>query len=277
MRQSGAVWQSKSSASRGQVEQADDTKPIVSESTEKCNRRMSRLRTTYADLGDIRLAYREYGNGPTLILLHGNSENKKTFEKHQLKHFKEYRTIAVDSRGHGQSISNDDGYSIRKYADDVVRMCEAIGIRESYLVGYSDGGNIALILASTAPQTFKKVVAISPNYLVSGVKEGYLRLAKAIVITLELLGRCGFPTRKSIMRFRLLLEDIGITDSELSNIQTSLKVLYAENDAIKEEHIQHIGRLVPGSTTNRIEKCNHLTILGKTSTIVQIKKFFAAP
>ena len=103
---------------------------------------MGKLSTAYVDLRDIKLAYREYGNGPAVILLHGNSENKKIFEKYQLKYFSEYNTIAVDSRGHGQSISNDSEYSIKQNADDIVRLCQAKGIKESYVIGYSDGANI---------------------------------------------------------------------------------------------------------------------------------------
>ncbi len=235
---------------------------------------MGKLLTEYVDLSDIKLAYREHGNGPAVILLHGNSENKKIFEKYQLIYFSEYKTIAVDSRGHGQSISNDNEYSIKQYADDIVRLCQAKGIKESYVIGYSDGANIALILAFIAPQIFKKVLAISPNYLASGVKDSYLRLTRGGVKILEFLGKCGFHTQKAIVRFMLVLNDIGITDAELSSIQTSLKVLYAENDAIKEEHIKHIGYLIPHSIIKMIKKCNHMTILNKVETVNEIKEYF---
>jgi len=235
---------------------------------------MGKLSTEYVDLRDIKLAYREYGNGPTVILLHGNSENKKIFEKYQLIYFTEYTTIAVDSRGHGQSISNDNEYSIKQYADDIVRLCQAKGIKESYVIGYSDGANIALIFAFIAPQIFKKVLAISPNYLASGVKDSYLRLTRGGVKILEFLGKCGFHTQKAIMRFMLVLNDIGITDAELSSIQTSIEVLYAENDAIKEEHIKHIGYLIPHSNIKMIKNCNHMTILNKAETVNEIKEYF---
>ncbi len=124
---------------------------------------------------------------------------------------------------------------------------------------------------------FKKVLAISPNYLAGGVKDGYLRLTEGMVKTLEFLRKCGFHTQKSIMRLMLILRDVGITDAELSGIRTSLKVLYAENDAVKEEHIKHIGYLIPDSTTRMIKKSNHLTILQKPETIDQIKEYLAAP
>jgi len=237
---------------------------------------MDTLSTQYIDLGDVKLAYREVGSGPALILLHGNSESKDIFRKYQLDHFRDYHTIAVDSRGHGQSSSNDSEYSIKQYADDMLRLCKTKGIREAYVVGYSDGGNIALLLAKMAPGVFPKILAISPNYLVSGTTDGFLKLTRGIVKFFKFLGKCGLDTKRSIMRFDLMLKDIGITDAELGAIQTSLMLLYAQKDLIKEEHILQIARLVPHSQVIKIAKCNHLTILHKQETIEEIRKYFAS-
>ncbi|MCJ7567527.1 MAG: alpha/beta hydrolase, partial [Anaerolineales bacterium] len=227
----------------------------------------------YIDLGDARIAYREYGTGPTLVLLHGNSESKEIFSKYQRVHFNMFHTIAIDSRGHGETISNDTEYSIRQYSEDVIGLCKAKGIAHSVVIGYSDGGNIALFLAKKEPKIFTKIVAISPNYLVSGTTDGALRFMRVSAKILRLLGGLGLPTKKAIMRFDLMLNDIGISNEELGSIQTSLRILYAENDMIKEEHIKELGRLIPGATIKKIEHCNHLTILNKKETIEDIRDY----
>jgi phosphatidylglycerol lysyltransferase len=235
---------------------------------------MGKLSTEYLDLGDARIAYREHGTGPTLILLHGNSESKGIFSKYQRVHFKMFRTIAIDSRGHGETISNDTQYSISQYSEDVIGLCRAKGLAQAVVIGYSDGGNIALFLAKKEPKIFKKIVSISPNYLVSGTTDGALRLLKYIAKILRILERVGLPTRKAILRFDLMLNDIGITAEELSSIQTSLRILYAEKDLIKEEHIKDMGRLIPGATIKKIGHCNHLSILDKRETIEDIGEYF---
>lgn len=52
---------------------------------------------------DIRLYYEKAGDGEPLILLHGNGEDG-TYFKHQMEYFsKDYRVIAIDTRGHGKS------------------------------------------------------------------------------------------------------------------------------------------------------------------------------
>jgi pimeloyl-ACP methyl ester carboxylesterase len=234
---------------------------------------MERLQTRFVDLPDARIAYTEHGAGSDLLLLHGNSESKRIFHIYQTRHFAMFHTIALDSRGHGETISDDDEYTIDHYSDDVIRFCAAKGITHAVLIGYSDGGNIALLLAKKAPRLFKRIIAISPNYLASGTKDGTLRLFRGIVAVLVFLGRIGFRTRKAIMRFNLMLKDIGVTDDELRTIRTPIEILYAEKDLIKEEHIQQIGRLIPGSSIMKILRCNHITIFSKKDTIEEMRRY----
>jgi pimeloyl-ACP methyl ester carboxylesterase len=234
---------------------------------------MAKLTTQYLDLGELKIAYREHGTGPALILLHGNSASKGFFSKYQTVHFQMFRTIALDSRGHGETISNDAQYSISQYSDDVIALCKAMGITQAGVIGHSDGGNIALFLAYKAPEIFKKIVAISPNYLVSGTTDGTLRFLRSTAKLLRALEKLGLPTRKAILRYDLMLTDIGITAEELGGIQTSLRILYAEHDMVKEDHIQEIGRLVPGATVKKIGRSNHLTILYKGETIEDMREY----
>jgi pimeloyl-ACP methyl ester carboxylesterase len=235
---------------------------------------MNKLATEFMELPDIKIAFRQYGIGPILIMLHGNSQSKRIFRKYQKDFFKNYHSIAIDSRGHGESVSRDDEYSIDKLSDDIIKFCEVTGIEQAYVIGYSDGGNISLLLAKKAPHIFTKIIAISPNYLVSGMTDEAIRVLKKTVSLLRFLGNFGIPTQKAIMRSWLMLNDIGISDEELSGIHTNLKILYAEEDLIKEDHIQKMGALIPKSCVQMINNCNHRTILNKKETITEIKDYF---
>ena len=117
---------------------------------------MNKPTTEYFDCGDARIAYKQNGSGPDLLLLHGNSESKRIFSKYQIKHFLDYHTYAIDSRCHGQSISIDNELSISAIADDIINFCKARSISEASIIGYSDGGNIALTLAIKEPIIFKR-------------------------------------------------------------------------------------------------------------------------
>lgn len=237
---------------------------------------MSSLKTNYLEFPDIKIAYHEYGSGPNLILLHGNSGSKSMFKDYQLKNFRDFHTFAIDSRGHGQSVSNDNEYSIEQYSCDVIGFCKALNIEKAYVVGYSDGGNIALFLALKAPEIFQKIVAISPNYLASGSTDTSLELTKQACKILVFLKRMGINTTKQLMRFDLLLKDIGLCENDLQRIRTRVRIVYAEKDMIKEEHILDIHRNIPRSTVRKIMKCSHITIPNQKETITDIGEYFAA-
>lgn len=231
------------------------------------------LKTQYQDLGEVKIAYRQAGSGPALLLLHGNSESKAIFAKCQQEHFQDFHTFALDSRGHGETVSEDERYTIGQYANDVIAFCRAKGIGQAFVIGYSDGGNIALFLAKKAPELFPQIVAISPNYLASGTVDGWLRTFQALAGMLRFLGKLGFSTRKARLRFDLMLTDIGISAEELGSIRTRMRILYAEKDMIKEEHILEIVRLVPGAEVRRIGRCNHLDILEQRETVEDIRNY----
>jgi pimeloyl-ACP methyl ester carboxylesterase len=232
---------------------------------------MGKRSTNFLDIGDAQIAYRESGSGPVLILLHGNSESKAIFAACQTVHFKDFHTFALDSRGHGETRSQDERYSIGGYADDVIAFCKAKGIDKACVIGYSDGGNIALFLAKKDPGRFEKIAALSPNTKASGTVDWALKTFKFMSKVMGMLG-----DRKGVMRFDLMLNDIGLSDADLASIHANLRILYAEHDLIKESHILEIARLVPGAALKKIMRCNHMNILEQPATIADLREYFLA-
>ncbi|MDR2951616.1 MAG: alpha/beta hydrolase [Treponema sp.] len=223
----------------------------------------------------IKIAYTEYGSGENLIFLHGNSGNKGIFKKHQLRYFKGFHTFAIDSRGHGQSVSSDKEYSIRQYADDVINFCKSLGIKKAYAAGYSDGGNICLFLAQKAPDVFEKVTALSPNYLAGGNTDEALRFLNRMKRIILFLEKLRLLPKRVPMRWELMLKDIGITEEELVKINADMLILYAEKDMIKEEHTLKMAELIPNCKVKKIAKTNHLNIYKNENTVKEIKDFIA--
>lgn len=236
---------------------------------------MSELPTEYADLPDIKIAYTQHGSGRVLILLHGNSESKSIFKAYQLNHFSMFHTYAMDSRGHGESKSTDTVYTIGQFSDDIINFCTNRGIHEADVIGYSDGGNICLFLASKAPELFPRLVAISPNYLVSGTTDSALRFIKILYKLMSFLNRIGFNFKQELMRFNLMLNDIGISEDDLKTIQTNVKIIYAQHDMIKETHIKQIAALIPNATLHKVNGCNHVTIFNNQEAIEVMKNYLS--
>lgn len=221
---------------------------------------MPHMPTEFVDLPGIRLAYCQHGSGPDLLLLHGNSESKRIFESYQREHFNGFRTHALDTRGHGESRSKDEMLTFDQISDDVIAYCQAKGIEQAFVIGYSDGGNTALMLAHKDPARFPRLVAISPNYLVSGTNDGTLGEIQRLYNLIKFLERVGLPMHVHLVRFALMLRDMGISEAALQGIRSEMLILYAEQDMIKEEHLQQLAGLIPGAQLRKIMGCTHMSI-----------------
>src|SRR5262245_19505159 len=100
----------------------------------------------YIAANGINIHYQEFGAGEPLILLHGGTANIEawlgqipTLEQH-------FRVIALDSRGHGKTINTSDELTYAQMADDVAAFIAALKLNKPLIMGYSDGGQIALEL-----------------------------------------------------------------------------------------------------------------------------------
>ncbi len=115
----------------------------------------------YVTVDNIRLAYRDCGtrHKGTLVLLHGLSECSAFFWRPLIQHFQhEYRIIAFDLLGHGDSDKPDDGYEIERQSQMLCEALRQLGEERVILVGHSLGGIISTRIALDAPQLVEKLV-----------------------------------------------------------------------------------------------------------------------
>lgn len=117
----------------------------------------------------VRLNVLEQGSGPpTLIFLHyfGGSALEWQMVISQLSD--QYRCIAVDLRGCGDSDAPETGYSIDDMADDVADLINILAIQDFVLVGHSMSGKVAMALAAGTPERrqpseLKSLILVSPS------------------------------------------------------------------------------------------------------------------
>ena len=104
----------------------------------------------YAEINGVRLYYEVYGSGEPLLLIHGNNESIVSFDKQIPVLSKSFMVVALDSRGQGNSTSDNTKLTYELFADDVNKLLDFLEIKQANVLGWSDGGNIALILAQRA-------------------------------------------------------------------------------------------------------------------------------
>jgi len=98
----------------------------------------------------------------TIVFVHGYAGCAETWE-HQINHFvKDYRVIAPDLRGHGQSDAPFTQYIMQELVEDIDTIADVLGLPETFiLAGHSFGGSICVEYVSAHPDRVEKLVLIS--------------------------------------------------------------------------------------------------------------------
>lgn len=189
---------------------------------------------------DIHLHYIEKGQGNPLILLHGNGEDASYFV-HQIEYFaKKYRVIAVDTRGHGESPRGNAPFTIRQFAEDLHLFMERLNIHKADILGFSDGGNVALIFAITYPEYVNRLILNGANLDTAGVK---LSIQLPIVIGYKiasLFAEKSTEAKKNAEMLGLMVNDPNIAVDELKQVTARTLIIVGTNDMIKEKHTREI-------------------------------------
>ena len=186
----------------------------------------------FVQVNGIRLFYEKSGVGRPLIMVHGNGEDHRIFDKAVEVLSKHYTCYCLDSRCHGLSEDTPELH-YTDMTEDVLAFLEELDLRDAVFYGLSDGGIIGLLAASRCDRITTLIVS-GANTAPNAVK-GWLRaLIRLIYI---------FTRDK---KMRLMLTEPQITDEELGRIRVRTLVLAGSGDVSPESETRHIASAIPG-------------------------------
>ncbi|MGZ8423137.1 MAG: alpha/beta fold hydrolase, partial [Nitrospira sp.] len=113
------------------------------------------------DLNDLRLSILEAGTGDPIIFVHGVVTTSNIFPKYVAAYSPEFRGIAVDLRGYGDSEKPTTGFTIDHFSQDLIKLADALHIDKAVWVGVSMGGMILQRLALDHPERVRALVLVS--------------------------------------------------------------------------------------------------------------------
>ena len=202
---------------------------------------------------DVQLHYFEQGQGQPLILLHGNGESCDYFE-HQIAYFsKQYHVLALDTRGHGQSPRGEKPFTIQQFAEDLHDFMDENGIEKAVILGFSDGGNIALTFALKYPERVEKMVVDGANLFPSGVKPLYQWPIEIGYRIAKMFSKKSDKALHNAEMLGLMVNEPHIEPSELSHLTMPVLVVAGTKDMIKDSHTRLIYKNLPNAQLNIIE------------------------
>ena len=194
---------------------------------------------------DIELFCTKAGSGPTLLLLHGNGEDGAYFV-HQIEEFsRDFTVCAMDTRGHGRSPRGTAPFTISQFAEDLLAFMDKHGLAQADILGFSDGGNIALTFALRHPDRVRRLILNGANLDPKGVKP-----LVQLPIVLGYHFASLFKSPKARARRELLglmVNEPHIAPAELQAITMPVLVMAGTRDMIQERHTRLIAASLPNA------------------------------
>ena len=120
----------------------------------------------WVELGDINMRYLDWGgDGPPVMALHGLASSAHWYDIVAPLLRDDFRIVAPDQRGHGQTTQAPSGYDWAALSMDVSGLMDHLGIPQAAVLGHSWGGHVASGLAAYSPERVSRVVMIDGGFL----------------------------------------------------------------------------------------------------------------
>jgi pimeloyl-ACP methyl ester carboxylesterase len=234
----------------------------------------------YYPVRGINLYVEIYGQGRPLLLLHGNGGSMNAFAGNIPYFAKRFRVIAVDSRSQGKTRDSGDSLSFEMMADDFAALLDTMHVDSVYVIGWSDGGIDALLLAIRHPQKVIRLVSTGANLVPDSTafipslweseKKEYASSKEKKFTTAE--------EKNNRKMFLLDWQEPHIPLTALHQIKCPALIICGDHDLITIEHTTSIYKNIPRAYLWVVPNSGHATLKEHRDEFdEQVDAFFKKP
>jgi pimeloyl-ACP methyl ester carboxylesterase len=242
----------------------------------------------YAPVNGLRMYYEIHGPAGELplVLLHGGGDTIETSFGHLLPVLARSRPIiAFEQQGCGRTADIEDRpFSFEQSAEDTAVLLKHLDIHRADLLGFSNGGTIALQVAVRYPQLVRRLVVITalmkrawadqqfwesmktaqPDAMPTELREGYYKVAPQP----ENLESFFYKARNRMRDF----EDVA--DEAIRSINAPTLVMSSDRDVMRPEGAVELFHLLPQAQLAILPGTEHMAIPSRTSVLVPMIERF---
>lgn len=234
----------------------------------------------YYDIRGFKMYCEVYGEGKPLLIIHGNGGSINNFV-FQIPYFaKKYKVIIADSRAQGKSADDADSLSYEMMADDYAELLSVMKIDSADVIGWSDGGINALLLAIRHPEKVSKMAITGANLQpdTNAVYQEVWNMVIPSYTALKQKATLSQDEKKGFKLLKLLCEQPHIPLSDLNKITVPALVMGGDHDVIKVEHTMQIFHNIPKAYLWIFPNSGHSTpIVYADEFNTKVDKFFTTP
>ena len=243
----------------------------------------------YITLHGTKIYYEQYGSGAPLLLLQGGGINRsaKDFSQCVPELAKRYRVIIPDTPGQGRSeLADSLSYDLlTAYTSSLI---DELKLDSVYVIGFSDGAIVGLLLAEKHSDKVKKVIAVGANNGVSAVLPPGIDASAVTPFTFEDWENRNKDVIAEYMKilprdYKKLFDDENkmwyaveyFPNTLLERIDIPVMIAQGDHDDIRVEHAVQLHRLVKNSQLCIIPNTSHDVFDEQPELITKISiKFF---
>ncbi len=208
-------------------------------------------------LKDADLYYETYGEGESLLLLHGNSGSIRDFYQQIPVLSEHFKVITIDTRAQGRSLDRTQkDFNYKIFADDVKVLIDDLGLKKVNIAGWSDGGNTGLEFALKYPENLKKLITIGANSSVNGIDEDLLDNFKLKLKAMQFENKS--DQFNELRLLKLMVKEPNISNKDLHKIQSDVLVIAGEKDVIKQGHSELLSKEIPNAQIKIYKDATHM-------------------
>jgi pimeloyl-ACP methyl ester carboxylesterase len=221
-----------------------------------------------------------YGSGPPLLMIHGNNGDMSAFAKNVPYFAAHYQVILADSRSQGRSLDPNHPLTFEMMADDFAALLDAMHIPSAFVIGWSDGGINALLLAIRHPEKVRRLASTGANLWPTadafrpGIWEGEKKEYDSGL-------HKNYSTAKEKNDRKLFLldwQEPHITLAQLRSIQAPSLIICGDHDLISVPHTVVIYENIPHANLWVVPNSGHGTLREHTDEFDnQVEAFFSKP
>lgn len=239
-----------------------------------------------ARIDDVTFWYETHGDpeGEPVLLLHGGFVDSRMFAPALPVLGDRFSLVTVDRRGQGRTPDPGGPLSYELMARDTIGFLEEVVRRPAHLVGYSDGANVAMLVALRRPDLVGKLVLISGDHhhegLVPGAMDGFadesvVRALGPRYAEVSPHGEEHFPVVVGKL-LRMAAAGPTLTPDDLAALSRRALVMAGDDDAVTLEHTIAQYRAIPDADLAVVPHASHLLVMEKPEQVYGLVADFLA-
>ena len=196
-------------------------------------------------------SYEWDNNGEAVLLLHGGLSQTSHWDSHVLPAVEDdFHVFAYDRSGHGFTSDQAKSFHYQHQTDEAISYLKHVVKEPAHLIGYSDGGIIALMVAIQQPALVRSIITLGANFHPSGIyrldefdgvvsaenQEEYNRTSPDAPETLA---------KKIQKMIEIQKSEPNLTTDDLGKIQCPVLVMAGDDDVIKHNHTAELFESIP--------------------------------